>query len=1594
MTSNFTYYKKFILHLFFILSTGFCFSQNPNINVTGLSITIPDGDTTPIVGDNTDFGNIILGSNKSNTFNIQNTAGGSGNPTNNGLTVTSITLSGPHSSDFNITSIPSFIYRNEADDIFITFTPSAVGLRTATVTIVNNSIGSGEQPYTFDIQGMGVAPPPEMNILGNSNSIVNGDTTPDTSDDTEYGSVDIGSNLDHIFTIENTASVSTTLNLSGSPIVSISGDAAFSIITQPSSTTIIGGNTLNFTIRFSPISTNTVTADVSISNNDSDENPYTFRVKGTGLSPLTKGPGGITNNLHLWFKSNDGHSYSNGQSVTTWSSQGRGSSVTVDQAGREPTYYDNATRNINFNPVIEFDNTPSGPGLDPTFTAAGQQYLVGTDGFYTQEIFLVVMPDLPISGSGSTMDLFCGDDPLHEPAAEDVTGIGYGPYTASLTGEMVTYAQNVQTEYRIADNTGIMSYDNVGIVNARNNPSVNGMELFYNANNIETIEINTASFYNISNTNYWIGRSEIWGAGSNARFVEIINYTTRKNDASLTDERNKIQSYLGIKYGITLGVNGTSQDYVDSSGSVIWDQSDNIGFNYDVAGIGRDDDSELIQKQSKSVNSNFDGTGQTRGLLSIGLTDLYDTNNENIDNNTTTFNNREFLVWGNNNGNLDNAPNVVNVDMSDGIAGLSTPVTFTGMERIWRVSEINGDIPSVKISIPQNAIRNISPPGSYLMFISDTGVFDPTADYRVMTANGANLETYYDFDDTKYITFGYAPETIVERSVYFDGVNDYIDMEDALNLNSTEFTISAWIKRGASSGNTSIFSKRDPTYTEGYDFKVTSGGLIQLSWKNGGTQTITSDFIIPQNEWHQVAVIFNSGTAKLYIDGILNKTVNSLNNPTDTNQSFFIAAAGKTAPTSLFEGNIDEVRVWDVALSVDQLRYLMNQELEKNTTFVNGTVLHKNVTKNEVATLPWSNLAGYYPMSVYTYTNTNDESDNNNQGALRNLDTVDHQTAPLPYKSENNGSWDTNSTWLNNSVQYLPNTTVNGTVVDWNIVETYHNINTTRGVKLLALKNHTNEISVNPDNLLEITHYLKLDGVLDLDGESQLIQTLNSDFDDASTGYLERDQQGEGNLFRYNDWSSPVIKTNTVNGSSFAIADVLRDGTNASTPGTITYSSGYDGATSPMTLSTNWMFKYANLTSNTYSAWQHISNTGAINPGEGFIMKGTGAASDQNYVFEGKPNNGIINLTINSGNDYLVGNPYPSAIDANKFISDNTGVITGVLYFWEHWGNDSHILSEYQAGYGTYNLSGGLIGASGTSHPDVDQTGSGTKIPQRYIPVAQGFFVVAQTGGTIEFNNSQRIFITESSGSSIFMKGSKSKNKKLNTSNNIEQDLRPKIRIGFDAPKIDHRQLLLTVDKNTTDDVDWGYDAEIFEIFNDDMYWMINDKKFVIQGINEINLEKEIPIGIETLEGGNVRIMIDKLENFDKNSELFIKDLQTGETYNISDNPFEIYLEAGEYFERFVLAFQPRLKTIEEIELIEGINVYMDNSTAKLQIKKIIDVNIEKIDLFNILGQKIKEWNSNLLGRRISLPVSVNSGAYIVNVKTTEGNISKKIIIK
>ncbi|WP_191858925.1 choice-of-anchor D domain-containing protein [Hanstruepera ponticola] len=1657
---NFTQLIVFSI-LFLIGSFGF--SQNQNINVTGSGNTIPDstpGPQSPLVSDGTDFGSSLISVGVTHTFTIQNTHSG-GNPSLNVLNISSITLSGVNPGEFSITNSITTISRGNSANFTITFTPTSAGTKTAIVTIVNNSVGANEQPYTINIQGNGTTPQPEINVQGNTINIAHTDTTPAGTDGTDFGSIDVSSSVAQSFTIQNLNTATGSLSVGA---ISFTGTnpGDFSVTSTPASSVAIGSST-SFEVTFTPSAAGIRTATINIVNGDSDENPYQFSLQGNGIPPLTEGPGGVTSNLKLWLKGTDGLGYTDGDLVSTWYDQGRGADATVNTPGigQEPTYKDNVNDNINFNPVVDFDGDYVNIPLDGDFSydAPNRNFLEGPSGYYSQDVFTVLIPDVEVNKTFGSMDIFCGDEDLATNNT-DATGIGLGKYTVRFTNEVLVYAHGPTSSgdgYGVAEvdsgSGNNIIYNNAGIINARNNLGATQQELYYNAINKESVQNDVPDFANVNDARYWIGRSEGWEASTDARIAEIITYSTRQNDTDLTQERNRIQSYLAIKYGITLGTNGTSQDYVDSDGTVIWDQNSGVAiddvFNYDIAGIGRDDDSDLYQKQSRSVNNASDGAGRTQGVLTIGINEIYDTNNLN----PNTLNDKEFLVWGNDGVDLDDPSVDVVVNMSTDISpALTTEVEFYAIARTWKVVENGGDIPSVEVQMLKSAIRTATPPdGRYLMFISDTPNFDPTADYRVMSDDTNELgepivTTNYDFDGTKYITFGWAPELVYERSIYFNGTTNYVDMEDALNLNPTEFTVSFWINADANAYGNSVLSKRDYPYNSGYDFRIDGAGKFRVSWwsPSGIRQDIVSNTTIPKNEWHHLAVVYNSGIAKMYVDGVLDKQ-RTLTEPEETNNSFFIGAASKSAPRDFFHGNIDEVRVWNISLTENQLRYIMNQEIENNSNFIRGSYFGSRgitPTKDEVNTIPWSDLAGYYPMSTYTYTNTKDESGNGNQGALRSLRTVDRQTAPLPYKSNSNGDWDSSATWLNGSVQTMPGTKsiVNPTqTIDWNIVETNHDIiidnsNTTyvpttnnENRNLLALFVDSNTITVDGDNASEtgggltISHYLNLDGKIDLNGESQLIQTTDSDLTVGGSGSLEKDQQGTQDLYTYNYWSSPVGSgVSAINNYSYILNNtgVLRDGTDPDNPVNINFISGYDGnnAGSQIEIAHYWIWKFSNRTSDDYASWQHIRNTGTLTAGEGFTMKGvtnTGGAveTEQNYVFDGKPNNGNVDLEIDSGSDYLVGNPYASAIDAEAFILYNGGEISytdpsddnsypegdptmsGTLYFWEHWGGGSHILAEYQGGYGTYNLSGGTPAAAfGNPDPDVAQVGTGTKTPGRYIPVGQGFFVTGTSDNSyIKFRNSMRVFQKEGTASSVFMRNSNN-----NRTDNSSIDSRMKLRIGFNSVNTIHRQLLITVDERASQDFDWGFDGLINEEQIDDMYWMIANDKYLVQGIDNINEDTVLPIGIHTNEEGMNNITIDVLENVPSDMEIYAHDKDLDIYHNLRDSNYMVYLPAGEYLERFEIVFRNNSLSIDDNNFAENLIINYSNATGNIIIQNPKLIDLQSAEILNMLGQTINRFEAIETTELVRLKTNqISTGTYIINLKTKDGTaITKKVLVK
>jgi surface protein len=127
--------------------------------------------------------------------------------------------------------------------------------------------------------------PKQINLKGNNVDIVNGSTIPSLNNHTNFGSVLASSGtITRTFTIENTGNQN--LLLSGSPVVNITGVNALDfIVTTVPSTTIAGLSSTTFQVTFDPSEGGDRTATISIPNNDFNENPYSFVIKGVGFVP-------------------------------------------------------------------------------------------------------------------------------------------------------------------------------------------------------------------------------------------------------------------------------------------------------------------------------------------------------------------------------------------------------------------------------------------------------------------------------------------------------------------------------------------------------------------------------------------------------------------------------------------------------------------------------------------------------------------------------------------------------------------------------------------------------------------------------------------------------------------------------------------------------------------------------------------------------------------------------------------------------------------------------------------------------------------------------------------------------------------------------------------------------------------------------------------------------------------------------------------------------------------------------------------------------------------------------------------------------------
>ncbi|MHB1195206.1 MAG: LamG-like jellyroll fold domain-containing protein [Lutibacter sp.] len=958
----------------------------------------------------TNGGALTITAGNSVTFQITNTALGNCSSVN----VNDINIS--DTANFSITpSNPSENIKSASCNNgtkFLNFTITATGSACATtitrVTIEGNNFAN----FWFDLT---VVKAPIISVLGGTPSadIINGTTTTTATNGTFFGIVEELASVTRYYVIINTGSCPLVI----SSIVDTHADFVLppyvllpnytpTAITTP----INPGTYVILPVTFTAGSTaGTQVSTITIANNDVTANPFTFNVSADVFNFNIPGPGGVTADFRLWLKATRGVT-SSASKVSLWKDLGtNGKNAEQTDANLQPTYLNTATSNINFNPVIKFENG-----------AATEQYLYNnTNGFYSQDIFIVMIPDNSLTNTSSRNTIFAGvskkaiDDNTFD--ANDITGVGFGDYTTRFTNEVLAYGQNTEASSFNSVAEINTSYANAGIINIRNDVDVaTKQELLYNSKLLSTSSVDDVSFTNVGyidgslyqGTPYWIGRNYGIQGSLNGRVAEIMTFAQRVPDA----DRPKIETYLAIKYGITLGATIAEKNYVNSAGTVIWNITTNVGFNYNIAGIGKDDSSDLNQKQSKSINNTNEVT--------IGLGVIAATNSANTNEFT---NNKDFLVWGCDDGPFTGtSANTVTI-----ASGITT--SLTRIDRKWKIVETGIDVENIYISIPSNAFSGFAKLAEeeYVLIVSDDASFSNgnIIDVVPIKSDGnGGLQTWYDFDGTKFFTFGKAPKLTGARAVNI-AAGDYLVGEYALNLNINAFTISAWVKCAPIASTRTIMAKGSKL-----QLRLNGSNNIEVMVDNDATPRFTSVMALNDGKWHNVSFVYVSGTVFLYIDGILDSSVQSVNPPTPNYNRFSIGAVyiAKNNIINPFLGEIDEVYVWDQGLTQNQVRYLMNQEIEKVTgNLVNGKSIPKAITNNEVGAINWATLKAYYDFNSFYGTTVEGLTDARNFLRIRYLDKTKTitalQTAPLPYVSLAGGFWGDATTWTNSTVQNLPN---------------------------------------------------------------------------------------------------------------------------------------------------------------------------------------------------------------------------------------------------------------------------------------------------------------------------------------------------------------------------------------------------------------------------------------------------------------------------------------------------------------------------------------------------------------------------------------------
>ena len=181
-----------------------------------------------------------------------------------------------------------------------------------------------------------------------------------------------------------------------------------------------------------------------------------------------------------------------------------------------------------------------------------------------------------------------------------------------------------------------------------------------------------------------------------------------------------------------------------------------------------------------------------------------------------------------------------------------------------------------------------------------------------------------------------------DYSLYFDGVDDYVEIMDAPELNpSNTITVEAWVKMENYSGLPTIVAKDDWSSAEsGYvlridDYSNVNSPQFQIgSYGWFGVQAPQGS--IPYSEWTHVAGTFDGNTLKIYINGAEAGSAAFSGSIAQSPCSVYIGGHYNNYVNRQWDGQVDEVRIWNICRTESEIMMDMQNPLTGSETGLVG----------------------------------------------------------------------------------------------------------------------------------------------------------------------------------------------------------------------------------------------------------------------------------------------------------------------------------------------------------------------------------------------------------------------------------------------------------------------------------------------------------------------------------------------------------------------------------------------------------------------------------------------------------------------------------